>query len=61
MAVIACPSCGARNRVGPIPRGTPRCPRCNSALLWLVDEDASMFSDEKTVSVLVVGVVVEVL
>src|SRR5215218_3562512 len=37
MAIIACPSCGARNRVGPIPRGTPRCAKCKAALPVVVD------------------------
>lgn len=39
MTTIQCPVCCARNRVGPIPHGTPRCPRCKTALPWLVDAD----------------------
>jgi thioredoxin 2 len=54
MAIIACPSCGARNRVGAIPRGTPRCPRCKASLPWVVDADESTFAAETTASVPVV-------
>src|SRR5690242_18347397 len=51
MAVIVCPKCGARNRVGPIASGFPRCPRCKSALPWLVEADAETFDAETTTSV----------
>ena len=51
MAVIVCPNCGARNRVGPIASGFPRCPRCKSALPWLVEADAETFDAETTTSV----------
>ncbi len=54
MAVIGCPSCGARNRVGAISRGTPRCARCKSGLPWVVDANAGTFADETTASVPVV-------
>ncbi len=54
MAIIACPTCNARNRVGPIPQGTPRCPRCKSALPWVVDADTETFAEETTASVPVV-------
>lgn len=54
MAIIACPNCGARNRVGPISRGTPRCPRCKHALPWVVAADTSTFADETSASVPVV-------
>ena len=55
MAIITCPSCGARNRVGPIPTGTPRCARCKSGLPWIVDADARTFAEETAASVPVVG------
>ncbi len=55
MAIINCPKCGARNRVGPISHGTPRCPRCKSLLPWVVDADAGTFADETTASVPVVA------
>jgi thioredoxin 2 len=54
MAIIVCPSCGARNRVGPIASGFPRCPRCKSELPWLVDADTQTFEAETSASVPVV-------
>jgi thioredoxin 2 len=54
MAIIACPTCGARNRVGPIPRGTPRCAKCKAALPWVVDADDASFGEETSASVPVV-------
>ena len=54
MAIIVCPSCGARNRVGPISSGFPRCPRCKSTLPWLVDADTETFAAETNASVPVV-------
>jgi thioredoxin 2 len=35
--VVACPSCGKRNRVPVAAKGTPRCGTCKAALPWLVD------------------------
>jgi thioredoxin 2 len=54
MAIIACPSCGARNRVGPIEHGTPRCAKCKTPLPWVVDADDATFAAETTASVPVV-------
>jgi thioredoxin 2 len=54
MAVIKCQTCGARNRVGPIDRGVPRCPQCKSELAWLVDADDDTFAAETAASVPVV-------
>jgi thioredoxin 2 len=54
MAIIACPSCGARNRVGPIASGFPRCPRCKSELPWVVDADEQTFEGEVNASAPVV-------
>jgi thioredoxin 2 len=54
MAIIGCPSCGARNRVEPVAQGTPRCPRCKTALPWVVDADEGTFEAETTASVPVV-------
>jgi thioredoxin 2 len=51
MAIIGCPSCGARNRVGPIASGFPRCPRCKSELPWVVDADDQTFAAEVNASV----------
>jgi thioredoxin 2 len=54
MAIITCPTCAARNRVGAITQGVPRCPRCKSQLPWVVDADGATFADETTASVPVV-------
>jgi thioredoxin 2 len=54
MTVISCQTCGARNRVGPIARGVPRCPKCKSELAWVVDADDASFAAETTASVPVV-------
>jgi thioredoxin 2 len=54
MAIISCPSCGARNRVAPVASGVPRCPRCKSTLPWVVDADGDTFTEETTASVPVV-------
>jgi thioredoxin 2 len=54
VAIIACPSCGARNRVGPIARGTPRCAKCKTPLPWVVDADEHTFAAETSASVPVV-------
>src|SRR5690349_4664699 len=54
MAIISCPTCNVRNRVAPIAKGVPRCPRCKSNLPWVVDADSATFSVETTASVPVV-------
>jgi thioredoxin 2 len=54
MTIIGCPSCGARNRVGPVARGIPRCAKCKNPLPWVVDADRETFTEEITASVPVV-------
>lgn len=54
MTIIDCQHCGARNRVGPITSGIPRCPRCKNPLPWVVDANAATFPDETNASVPVV-------
>ena len=54
MTIIGCPNCNARNRVGPIARGVPRCPRCKSVLPWVVDADTDTFTAETTATVPVI-------
>jgi len=54
MAIIACPSCGTRNRVGPIASGFPRCPKCKAELPWLVDADTETFTAETSTTLPVV-------
>ena len=53
MATIRCPSCKKRNRVGPVPRGTPRCGSCKAPLPWVVDAAEDEFEQELTASVTV--------
>ena len=54
MAIVACPSCGTRNRVTAVARGVPRCARCQTMLPWLVEADTASFEAEATASVPVV-------
>jgi thioredoxin 2 len=54
MAIIGCPTCETRNRVGAIERGTPRCARCKSPLPWVVDANTDTFAAETSASVPVV-------
>jgi thioredoxin 2 len=49
--ILACPSCGTKNRVGPVARGTPRCASCKAPLPWLVPADESSFAAESEASV----------
>ncbi len=43
--VVACPSCGTRNRVPRVATGVPRCPSCKAELPWLVEADETDFSE----------------
>ncbi|MEP1125485.1 MAG: thioredoxin [Ilumatobacter sp.] len=55
-ALIACPACGARNRLPVVASGRPRCGKCSTHLPWLVDADARQFSamlDQSSIPVLV--------
>ncbi len=54
MSIITCTNCGARNRVGAIPSGTPRCAKCKTALPWMVHADEASFTEETTASVPVI-------
>ncbi|TFH14782.1 MAG: thioredoxin [Acidimicrobiales bacterium] len=42
--VVACPSCGAKNRVPPSASGSPRCAKCHVDLPWLVEAGDSDFA-----------------
>lgn len=45
--VVACPSCGAKNRLKAPPRGTlPTCGRCSTTLPWLVNATDATFEAE---------------
>jgi thioredoxin 2 len=54
MTILTCSQCGARNRVGSIESGTPRCAKCKTALPWIVDADEASFAAETTASVPVI-------
>lgn len=54
--VIACPSCGTKNRVPSSASGKPRCAQCKSDLPWVVHADDETFAelaDKASVPVLV--------
>lgn len=42
--VIACRSCGTKNRVPVSATGVPRCASCKAPLPWLVDADTASFA-----------------
>lgn len=42
--VVACPDCGAKNRVPDSATGRPQCAKCKAALPWLVDASDSTFA-----------------
>jgi len=50
-AVIKCPHCGTKNRVGPREEGVPRCASCHRHLPWLVPADSATFEAEIKASV----------
>ena len=43
--IVACPSCGTRNRVPRGGSGRVRCSRCHADLPWLVEADDASFDD----------------
>ena len=51
--VVACPSCGARNRVPVSATGSLRCPKCHTGLPWLVDAGDADFDAAVGTSLLV--------
>lgn len=54
--IVACPSCGAKNRIKEPPAGTvPSCGRCGAALPWLVDASDGSFDREVRAPLLVVA------
>ena len=48
--IIACPSCGRKNRVSATPSGLPRCSICQTLLPWIVAAGADSFEREITSS-----------
>jgi thioredoxin 2 len=53
-AVVACPSCGTKNRVPVGAKGHPRCPNCRTDLPWLVDAGDADFAAAVDTSALVI-------
>ncbi|MFN8204387.1 MAG: thioredoxin [Solirubrobacteraceae bacterium] len=53
-AIVRCPHCQTRNRVGPTPSGHPRCAKCHRDLPWIVDVGEPGFDAEIRASVPVV-------
>jgi thioredoxin 2 len=51
---VACPNCGARNRLRPHPTAVPKCAKCGARLPWLVDADERTFEEEARAAVPVV-------
>lgn len=54
--IVACPHCGAKNRVPGTASGRPRCAKCKVALPWVVDAtdaDFDAVADSSKVTVLV--------
>ncbi len=44
-SVVACPSCGQKNRTPVAVSGRPRCANCQSDLPWLVEATDATFAD----------------
>jgi thioredoxin 2 len=44
--VIACPSCGRRNRIPAAAAGMPRCGSCHQPLPWLTEADDDRFAEQ---------------
>jgi thioredoxin 2 len=42
--IVACASCGRRNRVPSVASGVPRCAECHQPLPWLVEADDATFA-----------------
>ncbi len=49
--IIACPSCGVKNRVRATPTGIPRCSACHTELPWIIEARADSFDAEITSSI----------
>lgn len=51
-SIIACPSCGRRNRLSASAKGRPRCAACHTDLPWLANVGDDDFADAVTHSAL---------
>ncbi len=45
-SLLACASCGKKNRIRPLPRGVPHCGSCGNPLPWLVNATDATFDVE---------------
>jgi thioredoxin 2 len=55
-AVLACPSCGTKNRVPAAASGAPRCGHCHAPLPWIADagdDDFAQVADASPMPVVV--------
>lgn len=52
--VIACPSCGTKNRLPVVAKGHPRCASCKATLPWLVNAGDADFDEAVDTRALVV-------
>jgi thioredoxin 2 len=43
--VVACPTCGRKNRVPAAGNGVPRCGNCHAPLPWVAEADDETFAD----------------
>lgn len=43
--IVACPSCGTKNRVPAAAGGVPRCGNCHNSLPWIVDAGDADFAE----------------
>lgn len=43
--IVACPSCGTKNRVPAAAGGVPRCGSCHNSLPWIVDAGDADFAE----------------
>ena len=44
-SVVACPSCGTKNRLPEAAKGSPRCASCKTPLPWLVNSTDATFGN----------------
>ncbi|MFM1916601.1 MAG: Thioredoxin [Actinomycetota bacterium] len=51
--MIACPACGAKNRIPNAASGIPQCGKCKAKLPWIIDADDSSFPADTTTPLLV--------
>lgn len=53
-SIVACPACGAKNRVPDAASGRPQCAKCHAPLPWLVNATDDTFASVTTSDHLVI-------